>query len=113
MTNKEKHDTVQQQDFQADSLLYQVAQKDVDLACRLSEGFGGTSQYIQQLDSIKRKGRDREIMKRAWKLERHPNIALSVGLSPSHTKKIIHAELRRPFLELLSKKHLTEGDEYE
>ena len=50
MTNKEKHDAVQQQDFQADSLLYQVAQKDVDLACRLSEEFGGTSQYIQQLD---------------------------------------------------------------
>jgi hypothetical protein len=104
---------MQANDFPADSILRTIAERDIELACCLSEKFGGTSQYIQQLDSIKRKGRNRAIMKRARKLELHPNIALSVGLSPSHTKKIIHAELRRPFLELLSKKHLTEGDEYE
>ena len=108
-----KNQDVQIQDFPSGGVLQVIAEKDIDLACRLSEGFGGTSQYIQQLDSIKRKGRDREIMKRAWKLERHSNIALSVGLSPSHTKKIIRAEFRRPFLELLSKKQLTKGDEYE
>ena len=85
---------VQIEDFPTHSLLYEVAKIDIELACRLAEEFGGTNQYIHQMDSIKQSVRNRQIIKRASKLEGHRIIAKDVGLCEGYVTQIIRKKLR-------------------
>jgi hypothetical protein len=113
MTNKEKYSGVWQKDFKADSLLLMVANENIALAYRLSEEFGGTTPYVHKLGYIKKGSRDREILKRASKLEPYSRIARSLGVSHNYTRKIVRAEHRRALMENLRANNLTEGDEDE
>jgi Mor family transcriptional regulator len=89
---EEDNQDVEIQDFPTDSLLLMVAMENIALACRLSEEFGGTTQYVHKSGFIKRGSRDREILKRVSKLESYASIARSLGVSHSYTRKIVRAE---------------------
>ena len=83
---KIKHTDVCQEDFPTHSILYEVAKVDIALACLLAEEFGGTNQYIHQMDSVEQSVRNRQIMKRVDKLIGHSRIAKDVGLSVGRVK---------------------------
>jgi Mor family transcriptional regulator len=88
-------------DFPAHSLLLEVAKMDTTIACRLAEEFGGTSQYIHQLDSIAHSVRNRQIINRSNKLVSHYRIAKELGLSSGWVRQIIRK--MRPPLSLKEK----------
>ena len=95
---------VRQKDFPNNSLLHQVAKADINLACKLSEQYGGSKVYLCKLDSIERSVRNRSILKRASTCEGHNRIANDLGLTGNWVRRIIMADLKaffaRPLREI-------------
>ena len=92
---------IQINDFKQDTPLHLIAKENIKLACKVSERFGGTNQYIHQMDSIEQSIRNRLIINRSNKLVSHYRIAKELGLSSGWVRQIIRKI--RPQLSLEEK----------
>ena len=91
---------IQISDFKPGTLLYLIAEENIQLACTIAQQFGGSKEYIQQWKEFQRKAIRRHIMKRAGKLEGTKSIARDVGLSANRVRQIVKQETKLYFSNL-------------
>ena len=92
-----KNEEVILDDFPEDSLIYEVASRDIRLACEILKTYGGKKNYLPKQESIQRRARDREITDLRVMLKLPGEIAREFGLSRNRILKIIRKGLNLRF----------------
>ena len=84
-------------DFPEDSLIYEIASRDIRLACEILKTYGGKKNYLPKQESIQRRARDREITELRIMLILPGDLARKFGLSRNRILKIIRRGLNLRF----------------
>ena len=87
------------EDFPEDTLIRQIAEVDIPLACEISKEYGGVRQYIHMWKVIGEKAVHREIITRAFKGENLREIAQYVGLSLNRVQEIARNGIAERYLQ--------------